>query len=278
VSDVTDPIIYYHLLRSALALFQQPPAALSATHYQQALTHAQRSYALESKVIASAEAAAISIPTATLDAAMAEVQCRYPDTAAFDADLKANRLDRGVLRTALQRERLFDAVLQQVSATSEPISDAAIAHFYAQAHRRFTPPERRAVRQILITINPDYPENRREHAAQRIQQLHDRLAVAVSEFATVASQHSECPSALNGGALGVVTRGTLYPALDSALFALTAGAMSGVVESEMGFHLLLCERILPAHPIPLQQAAAQIRHHLEQQQRRQLQQRYLATL
>jgi len=66
--------------------------------------------------------------------------------------------------------------------------------------------------------------------------------IALNKFADLALKHSECPTALQGGVLGIVPRGKLYPELDAVLFSLKVGAVSDIVESEIGFHLLLCKQ------------------------------------
>ncbi|MDD5462304.1 MAG: peptidylprolyl isomerase [Methylococcales bacterium] len=59
----------------------------------------------------------------------------------------------------------------------------------------------------------------------------------------LALKHSECPTALQGGVSGIVPRGKLCPELDAALFSIKAGEISEIVESEIGFHLVLCQQI-----------------------------------
>ena len=46
-------------------------------------------------------------------------------------------------------------------------------------------------------------------------------------------------SAKRGGDLGVFGRGTMTPPFEKAAFALKAGELSGVVESESGIHVIL---------------------------------------
>lgn len=74
------------------------------------------------------------------------------------------------------------------------------------------------------------------------RQLADRLrAQATSsdhDFAELARQHSEDGSAERGGDLGSLGRGRLQPAYEDAAFALTPGQVSGVVETEFGFHII----------------------------------------
>jgi peptidyl-prolyl cis-trans isomerase C len=73
-------------------------------------------------------------------------------------------------------------------------------------------------------------------------------------------------------------RGQLYPQIDAVLFALEEGAISGIVESPIGFHLLLCERIQPARALPFQQVRERIRKALEQRRRRDTQRAWIAEL
>lgn len=59
------------------------------------------------------------------------------------------------------------------------------------------------------------------------------------DFAAIARQRSEDEaSRAGGGDLGEVERGTMPEALDRAAFALAPGAVSDVVESDFGFHVL----------------------------------------
>jgi peptidyl-prolyl cis-trans isomerase C len=83
---------------------------------------------------------------------------------------------------------------------------------------------------------------------------------------------------MEGGRLGTLNRGQLYPALDAALFELAAGQLSGVLESELGFHLLLCEAIHPAKSLPFDQVRTRIHQALEQRRRKEQQRHWLASL
>ncbi len=71
-----------------------------------------------------------------------------------------------------------------------------------------------------------------------VDQAHARIAAGAA-FADVARELSEDESASRGGALGRIGPGQLPPALEATGFALDVGQVSGVVESPLGFHLLL---------------------------------------
>lgn len=58
------------------------------------------------------------------------------------------------------------------------------------------------------------------------------------DFATLASQHSDCPSKARGGDLGRFGKGQMVPEFEQAAFGLPVGGTSGVVETPFGFHLI----------------------------------------
>ena len=147
------------------------------------------------------------------------------------------------------------------------VSDADIEIFYLLHRRRLRSAETRELRHILITINDDYPDNRRPQAQSRLSAIRDALLAVPQDFAAAALQHSECPTALNGGLLGKVPRGSLYPELEPVAFALQAGELSTIAESPMGLHLLLCEAINAPRELSLAEASPFIRRQLERQRR-----------
>ncbi|MBU1775239.1 MAG: peptidyl-prolyl cis-trans isomerase, partial [Gammaproteobacteria bacterium] len=73
-------------------------------------------------------------------------------------------------------------------------------------------------------------------------------------------------------------RGKLFPELDQALFELKAGEVSGVLESELGFHVLRCDTITEAGVLGFNQAKPHIRKLLEQKRKRAYQQAWVRQL
>jgi nitrogen fixation protein NifM len=148
-------------------------------------------------------------------------------------------------------------------------------HYHPDQFRR---PETRQVRHILITVNETIADNTRIAAQQRISSIAARLAKEPQRFEEQALKHSECPTALQGGALGDLPRGKLFPALDDALVEMKAGEVSGVLETELGFHVLRCDAITGADVLNLEQASPHIRKLLELKRKRVCQQAWLKQL
>jgi len=104
------------------------------------------------------------------------------------------------------------------------------------------------------------------------------LAKEPQRFEEQALKHSECPTALEGGKLGDLPRGKLFPELEAALFQLKAGEVSGAIESELGFHVLRCDTISEASVLGFAQAKQHIRKLLEQKRKRAYQQAWVKEL
>ncbi|MCG5495160.1 nitrogen fixation protein NifM [Ectothiorhodospira variabilis] len=272
------PELAYIELRTALDSFEKPLGKLDEAERRTVRARSARAYEIGARALASDQAPDVHVPRETLDHALAEIRGRYPDEAGFAAELEAHGFDLASFREALHRELRLEAVLDRVANRSAQVSDLDVKLFYYLHLERFQVPESRTVRQILITINPDYPENTRDQARQRLQALADDLTGDVEQFAAQASRHSECPSAMKGGLVGKVPRGTLFAALDEALFGMKAGQVSPIVETEMGLHVLLCEDIHAAHTTPLAEVEARIRGKLEKRRRSVCQREWLKSL
>jgi len=268
----------YILLRAALGLFKKSPTELGDAELQQVQRQARNELAIENRVLNAPEATGVIISEQEVQHAYQEIKARYDDESHFLAELSKNSLNEASLRGALFRQCKVNAVLDRVGSRSIDINDVDIGLYYHLHPEKFSVPERRAVSHILISINPDYIENTREFALQRANELREKLLKKPYKFADLALRHSECPTALQGGDLGIVPRDTLYAELDAVLFTLKTGEISRVIESEIGLHILLCKHIHKAETISLGKATLKIRALMEERARQDCIRAWLAGL
>jgi peptidyl-prolyl cis-trans isomerase C len=278
IQQESSPEFSYHLLRNALNDFGKNLQQLDANEYQQVHQKASKSYQLESLVLAAPEAEGLVIPEEQLHRSVASIETRYQSRDEFIQDLQGNGLDEAGLHHALYRELMFDGVMQRVTAESVAVSEVDVQLFYEMHRERFEQPELRVASHILITVNPDYPENTRDAAMARMEQVMEKLGGRADRFPNVARDYSECPTAMDGGKLGEVKAGQLYLELDAVLFSMEEGHISSIIESEMGLHILLCEKIKPGKRITFTEVETKIRSTLEERQRRSCQKAWLAAL
>jgi nitrogen fixation protein NifM len=276
--EPTSAGVAYLELKAAQNLYGKPPAALEADEHERVQRVAAKQYGLEARVLAAVEARDAVVPQATLAAALAEVKKRYADDADFHADLQHNGLDEARFTDALARELRVEAILEKVGTRAARVSDIDVELYYQYHPEQFRRAETRRARHILVTVNDDLPDNTRAAAQARIEAVAARLARDPQRFEEQAMKHSECPTALQGGLLGELPQGQLYPELDAALFRMHAGETSEILESPMGLHLLRCDAITPAAVLGPKEARGPIRTLLEQRRKRVCQQAWIKQL
>ncbi|MCX7192630.1 MAG: nitrogen fixation protein NifM [Proteobacteria bacterium] len=276
--EINEVGVAYLALKAAHKLYGKAPSVLQSAELAHVQSLAQHQRELEARVLVATEARDVVVPEATLDAAMAEIRGRYAGDDEFIEDLARNGLDEASFAAAMERELKVEAILEKVGTRAEKVSDVDVELYYLYHPDQFRRPETRRVRHILITVNETIADNTRSMAQQRINAIAARLAKDAQRFEEQALKHSECPTALEGGKLGDLPRGKLFPELDKALFELEASKVSGVLESPLGFHILRCDAITEAGVLPQGQASPHIRKLLEQKRRRVYQKMWIKQL
>lgn len=264
----------YLQLKLSWELFKKSPGALSAPEKSRLDQVAGRQTDLERRILESQEAAVVVVPPATLATRLAEIRQRFASGEEFQNDLERIGLTEAALAEAVHRDLRVETVLEKVASRAPAATGVDAEIFYRLHPQAFLRPEARRLRHILVTFGNG---SEKETARQLLEKLRHTCRSAES-FAAAALRHSQCPTALDGGMLGVVKGGQLYPELEPAAFALADDELSEVVESPIGLHLLRCDQAFPAGPMAFEQVKQRIIDKLTDQRRRQLQRDWIARL
>ncbi|MEN9480971.1 MAG: hypothetical protein RLZZ298_2366 [Pseudomonadota bacterium] len=264
----------YTELKLAWELFQKAPEMLAAAEFAQLTKIAARQSAIEQKILASPPAANVIVPGTTLATRIAEIRARYQSEDEFIKDMERIGLTEDGLKQIVELELRVEALLDQVAAKVSPLSSVDAEIYYCLHPEAFTPTESRQLRHILLTFNNS---KEKAKALAQLELLRSTLENA-EKFGAAAQRHSQCPTALSGGALGVVKRQQLYPELEDAAFALQQGEISEVLESPIGLHILRCDEILSAATIPFPDVEASIIERLTDERRKDAQKSWIKAL
>jgi parvulin-like peptidyl-prolyl isomerase len=177
------------------------------------------------------------------------------------------------VRRMLSADRAAQALVEQRVV----VSDDEIESFYRANPPAFSQPERVRLREILIAVPPQADAAERARARARIDAIAAQLA-AGADFADLARRHSQHPTRQWGGAHDPMARNEIAAPLRAAVLALQPGAISGVIESEAGFHLLRVEEWIAPTVVPLEAAREAIRRHLVDSRGREVLAREVAAL
>ncbi|MGZ5277207.1 MAG: peptidylprolyl isomerase [Caldimonas sp.] len=119
------------------------------------------------------------------------------------------------------------------------VSEDDLRKYYAENEKRFIAPEERRASHILVKADKDAPKAEREKARAKAESLLAEVKKDPSKFAEIAKKNSDDEgSAAKGGDLDFFGRGAMVKPFEDAAFALKPGEISGVVESDFGYHVI----------------------------------------
>ncbi|MCL5266986.1 MAG: peptidylprolyl isomerase [Bacteroidetes bacterium] len=135
------------------------------------------------------------------------------------------------------RKQLIVEKLKQQKFGNLSVSAVEVRNFY-DTYKDSLPevPEQVSISHIFIVPKPS--EQAKKEAYDKAEALLDSLKHG-ADFAELAKKYSQDPgSASAGGDLGWAARGQFIPEFEHAVYALKPGEISGVVETQFGFHII----------------------------------------
>jgi peptidyl-prolyl cis-trans isomerase D len=119
------------------------------------------------------------------------------------------------------------------------VSDADLKSYYDQNAVRLSGNEERRASHILINVPKDGPTTERQKARAKAEALLKAVQAKPDNFADLAKKNSQdSGSALKGGDLDFFGRGAMVKPFEDAVFVMKKGDISGIVESDFGYHII----------------------------------------
>src|SRR5262245_46336152 len=149
----------------------------------------------------------------------------------------------------------LDTVKQRSFVT---VSNDDLKQYYDQHQSEYNLPERVTAQHILFKTQGKSAEEI-EAIKNKARGVLDR-AKKGEDFAGLAKQFSEDESSkISGGDLGSFTRGQMVPEFDNVAFSLGPGAISDLVQTQFGVHIIKVVSKQEARARPLQELEGAIR-------------------
>ncbi|MBS2022921.1 MAG: peptidylprolyl isomerase [Deltaproteobacteria bacterium] len=155
------------------------------------------------------------------------------DLEAFKTALAGQGISFQLVKDSLRRQALQFKLLQY-KVKPRKVSDEEVQAAYAAQYGE-TDTEIR-VRNLFVQLAAGATPAQEAAARAKLAKAQARLQ-AGEEFALVARDLSDAPTAHEGGDLGWMRKGTLFPDAEAALFKLPAGGMTNVIQTPAGFFL-----------------------------------------
>lgn len=165
-------------------------------------------------------------------------------------------------REGLKKQLMKAKIIQLKVKNRVQITDQDVKSTYAKRQALDAREFKVRARHILFLVQQgqdDEPARQKALAAKR-------RADAGEDFATLATELSDGPTARNGGNLGVFGRGEMVPEFERVAFTVEPGKVAGPVRSQFGWHLILVEERIPLESAPLEQVEEDLRNRLYEEE------------
>lgn len=179
-----------------------------------------------------------------------------PSEAEVEAYFKAHE----ALFKAPEQAQIEYVVLDlEALGKSTAVSEDELRKAYAADIARYTTPEERRASHILIKAEQGASAADRAKAKARAEALLADVRKSPAAFAELARKNSEDPgSAVKGGDLDFFARGAMVKPFEDTVFALKKGEISGVVQSDFGYHIIMLTDLRGGQVQPFETVRAEV--------------------
>jgi len=215
----------------------------------------------------------------------------------FNEVLKQNGISAAQFKNDMKEEIKIKKLVEQLSMVK--ITDDMAKKFYNENLDKFRYPDKVRASHILISADADRikeviiakeenknlsdadidKEVQKELAAklQKAQKLLTEAKNDPSKFAMLAKDNSDDPgSATQGGDLGYFTKEQMVPEFSKAAFSARPSVVTGLVKTPYGYHIILVKDRIAAGTEPYEKVKDEIKAYLENKEKVEVLQKYLA--
>lgn len=189
---------------------------------------------------------------------------RFPDDAQYKEMLKGLGVKEAEVKNEIRRGMAIKALINKKFMEDSDIPEKKVKAFYEEHPEFFQQSEKVKARHILVKVKPEAKKAEKEAALQKIKDIQKKQK-AGEDFAQLAKEYSEGPSATKGGDLGYFTPQQMAKPFSDTAFNLEPGEVSDVVKTRFGYHLIKVEDKKPASTSSYDASKEKIGKYLKQQ-------------
>ncbi|GIW81736.1 MAG: peptidylprolyl isomerase [Gemmatales bacterium] len=150
-------------------------------------------------------------------------------------------------------------MLQWVGYVDSKLPEEELRRYYEENRDYFDQVNVRASH-ILIRVSATASKKQKEAIRSRLQALRADILAGKIDFAEAARKFSHCPTGERGGDLGYFPRKfAVHETIAKTAFSLQPGQISDVIETDLGFHLLMVTDQKPGVPSRFEDVRHEVR-------------------
>jgi len=152
--------------------------------------------------------------------------------------LAAEGLTLEAFKKELERRILRTKFVSSVVKVEQKAGEKELMEFFQKNVNHYRVNESYRTAHILFLILPDATPEQIQGIRKKSQKVLERIKEG-ADFAKMVMEYSEDTSSRkDGGDLGYFKKGELLPALEKEAMRLQVGEVSGLIRTELGFHIL----------------------------------------
>jgi len=198
---------------------------------------------------------------AEVNAGVSRVIAGYKSRDAFDQARRRSGASMSAVLQEIRRALVIRNAYDRAVDSQCQASAGEAAAFFAANPDQFIVPERLHVHVITIGVEPGAPAKQWAEAKARAEDVARQIREG-ARFADMARKYSTDPAKDAGGDMGLVHRGSLADEIEQAARGLKPGAVSPVVQTLYGFHLVRVTAVQPPERSTFSAVAAGIQKDL----------------
>ncbi len=172
-----------------------------------------------------------------VDEKMESLKKQFPSEKVFQDEMRQMSLTEATLRSQIEKDLAVQKLVEKDILVKVHVSDEDAKAFYDSHPDLFKEPEKIKASHILLKVEANTDPAKKEEIRKKMEGAKKRLEKG-EDFAALAKELSQDPSAEKGGDLGFFEKGKMVKPFEDAAFSLKPGEVSDIVESPFGFHLI----------------------------------------
>jgi peptidyl-prolyl cis-trans isomerase C len=192
---------------------------------------------------------------------MDALKSSFPSEKVFQDEMRQMNFTEETLRTRIKKDLAVRQLVEKDILVHVKVTDEDAKSFYDSHPDLFKEPEKVRASHILITAEADTDPVIKEERRKKLEGVKKRLDQG-EDFAALAKEFSQCPSAEKGGDLGYFERGKMVKPFEDAAFSMNPGDVSDIVVTPFGFHLIKVTDKKPERNVSYEDAKDMIKQRL----------------
>jgi len=225
-----------------------------------------------------AKRSGIRVTAKQIESALEEIRQRNNATQdELEKALAKEGLTLDAFKKQIEKQIQRMKILQWAVKTDVKAGDKELMEFYQKGINRYRSVESYRPHHILFIVPKEAPAQQVQEARKKCQRVLEKIKKG-EDFGEMALLYSEDISAKDRGDLGSFKKGDLFPSFEREVLRLKVGEVSGIVRTDVGFHIIKLMDRKGGEPVPFEEIKEKVRQDYYESETEKAFKQFISTL